>query len=77
LSYQKSYCWNGEKSNGYEACDILVQHYKDDSFRTIVLSKEDFETLQPWKLCSLLNAAYESGKKDAMTDLRRLIGVDK
>lgn len=80
MGYNKQYVWREEKdqergSGGFEPTDILCQHYDDDKFRTIVLDVEDFKTLQPWKLCSLLNAAYRSGREDAMSDLRYFIGV--
>lgn len=61
----------------YEDTDILVQYYNDEKFRTVLLSKQEFATLQPWKMCSLLNSAYDRGYDEAMADLRRLIGADK
>jgi len=69
------YCWNTKESNGYDSCDILLQHYNDDGFRTIALRKEDFERLKPWEFCDMLNRAYDNGRNAAMQDLRRFIGV--
>lgn len=69
------YCWNEKENNGYDPCDILLQHYKDDGFRTIALRKEAFECLTPWQLCNMMNIAYDNGRKAAMEDLRRFIGV--
>lgn len=71
----KKYCFNENEHSGYEPCAILLQHYNDEKFRTSVLTKFEFEHLKPWELCDLLNRAYENGRKDAMEDLRRFIGV--
>ena len=76
MGYKRTYTFNSENNSGYEPCDILLQHYPGETWRTIVLSKEDFETLRPWQLCSLLNNAYEAGRKDAMADLRTMIEGD-
>lgn len=69
------YCYNQDESNGYDKCNILISHYGDSSFRTILLRKEEFEELHAWKMTSLLNDAYEAGYQHAMEDLRRFIGV--
>lgn len=76
MTYKRTYTYNSTENNGYDPCDILLQHYPEEIWRTIVLSKEDFENLQPWKFCSLLNDAYEQGRKDAMKDLRTMIEGD-
>lgn len=79
MGYKRSYVWRDEQeengSNGHKPCDILCQHYNDETWATIVLSKQDFETLTPWLLCSLLNQVYKNGREDAMADLRRMMGV--
>jgi len=75
---KKTYVWKkpeGNESGGFEPTDILVQHYNDEGFRTRLLDKEEFKNLKPWQLCMILNEAYESGRRDAMEDLRRFIGV--
>ena len=76
---KKTYVWRkdetAEYDGGFEPTDILVQHYNDEGFRTRLLDVEEFKHLTPWKLCSILNAAYESGRKDAMEDLRHFIGI--
>jgi hypothetical protein len=62
-----------ETDNGYEPCDILLDHgLKDPSFRTYVIRKED---LKPWQICSALNDAYKAGREEAMRDLRNFIGI--
>ena len=64
-----------EEDNGYEPCDILLDHgLKSPDFRTYVIRKED---LKPWQICVALNDAYKAGREEAMRDLRRFIGVDK
>lgn len=78
----KTYVWKKKEgedaySSGFEPTDILVQHYNDEKFRTVLLSEYDFVNLKPWELCSILNQVYTSGRKDAMEDLRRFIGVEK
>lgn len=70
-----TYCFNQEENIGSKKCDILLQHYEDVGFRTRVLSKEEFEGINAWTQCSLLNNAYDAGYKHAMEDLRRFIGV--
>lgn len=79
---KKTYVWKkkeGEEpgTGGFEPTAILVQHYNDEGFRTVLLSEDDFINLKPWELCSILNEVYASGRKDAMEDLRRFIGVEK
>lgn len=79
---KKTYVWRKTAGDdaycgGFEPTDILVQHYNDPGMRTMLLRKDEFENLKPWELCSILNEVYESGRKDAMEDLRRFIGVDK
>jgi hypothetical protein len=64
-----------EEDNGYEPCDILLDHgYGHKDFRTYVIRKEE---LTPRQICSVLNDAYKIGREDAMRDLRNLIGVEK
>ena len=80
MGYNKQFVWRVKEGQeygegGFEPSDILCQHYDDDKFKTVVLDVEDFKRLQPWKLCSLLNQAYRSGREDAMSDLRHFIGV--
>lgn len=70
-----TYTYKHEENNGYDDCDILVQHFNDDSFRMRLMSKEEFATLQPWEFCRHMNEAYALGKKDAMEEVRRLLGV--
>lgn len=76
MGYERHYQFNHEENNGYisEPCDILVQHYKSDNFRTISIRKEEWNA---WKICEALNHAYKVGREDAMSDLRRMIGADK
>ena len=76
MGYKRTYTFNQEMNSGHEACDILLQHYPGETWRTIVLSKEDFENVKPWQLCGLLNNAYSQGRKDAMADLRTMIEDD-
>lgn len=70
-----TFTFNRAENTGYEDCDILVQHFNDEGFRMRLLSKEEFASLQPWQFCRLMNDAYAKGKREAMEDLRRLIGV--
>jgi hypothetical protein len=77
---KKTFVWrkkDGETSydGGFEPTDILVQHYNDPGFRTMLLDEAEFTHLKPWKLCALLNEAYDSGRRDAMEDLRNFIGI--
>lgn len=77
---QTTYMWatpEGEDpgAGGWEATNILTQHWGDSDFRTILLSKEDFETLRPWKLVSLLSAAYERGRREYQEELRNFLGI--
>lgn len=70
----RHYCIR-EEDNGYEPCDILLDHgYGSSDFRTYVIRKEDFK---PWQVVDALNNAYKQGREDAMRDLRRFIGVEK
>jgi hypothetical protein len=70
----RHYCIR-EGENGYDPCDILLDHGLGNSdFRTYVIREED---LKPWQICSALNSAYEAGREDAMRDLRNFIGVGK
>ena len=57
---------------GVEPEDILMQLYNDTGFRMVVLNKE---TLSPRNIADALNSAYERGRKEAMEDLRRLVGA--
>jgi hypothetical protein len=64
-----------ETDNGYEPCDILLDHgLKDPSFRTYIIRKED---LKPWQICTALNDAYKAGREEAFRDLRNFIGVER
>jgi hypothetical protein len=70
----KHYCIR-EGENGYDPCDILLDHgYGSSDFRTYVIREED---LKPWHIVSALNSAYTAGREDAMRDLRNFIGVEK
>jgi hypothetical protein len=62
-------------TGGFKPTAILVQHYNDEGFRTVLLDEEEFKHLAPWRLCALLNDAYESGYKDAKADIRDMLGV--
>lgn len=71
----REYCIRKE-DNGYgsEPCDILLQHFKSDNFRTYAIRKEDWSG---YMICNALNNAYEAGRADAMRDLRNFIGIEK
>jgi len=70
----RHYCIR-EEDNGYEACDILLDHgYGNPDFRTYAIRKED---LKPWQICDALNNAYKAGREEAFRDLRNFIGVEK
>lgn len=71
MAYNHLYIHTG---NGHDPGDILLQHYDDDQWRTIVIREDE---LVPWKIANALNNAYEAGKKDAMRNLRNMIGIDK
>lgn len=73
--FKRQYTYNHKDNTGYAPCDILVQYYESEEFRGVILRKDDFEELAPWKLCTLLQAAYDAGRDDAMRDLRIMIGV--
>lgn len=69
---KRFYCIR-ETDNGYEPCDILLDHgLNSPDFRTYVIRKEDFK---PWQVVDALNSAYQAGRDDAMRSLRQLIGV--
>lgn len=72
MGYKRTYTYNKEKFNGSEPCDILLELYDNDSFRTIGLRVDD---QIPWKICDALNHAYQQGRKDAMSDLRVVLGI--
>lgn len=76
---KKEFVWReieGDEYNlGGDATDILVQHYGDPGMRTMLLTKDEFENLKPWRLCALLNSAYEAGRSDSMEALRHFIGI--
>lgn len=74
MGHKHFYTINYDKNNGYDPCDILLQHYDDEEWRTIVIRAEE---LKPWKICDALNNAYEAGKKDAMRNLRYMMGIEK
>lgn len=64
-----------ETENGYEPCDILMDHgLINPDFRTYAIRKED---LKPWQICDALNNAYKAGREDAMRDLRNFMGISK
>ena len=71
----RKYCYNEKENNGVDSCDILLQHFPSDDWRSLVLSKDDFEDLVPWKLVEILNRAYDLGRSDALHDVRTLLGV--
>lgn len=72
----RTYTFNREKYNGYgEPCNILIQLYDNEDFRAVALRKEDFERFDAWRMCEALQNAYDAGKKDAMSNLRELIGA--
>ena len=74
MTYKHFYTINHDENNGNEPCDILLQHYENDQWKTVVIRADD---LQPWKICQALNSAYEAGKQDAMRNLRYMIGIEK
>ena len=57
--------------------DLLAESKKlqAEEIQEELISEEEFKTLAPWKLCALLNDAYESGYKDAKADIRDMLGV--
>ena len=65
----------GKDTDGWSPGDIVCQLYNDEAWRTVLLPKQDFETITPWKFCSLLNDAYERGRKEALEDLRSMMGI--
>ena len=65
----------GKDTDGWAPGDIVCQLYNDTAWRTVLLSKQDFKTITPWTLCSLLNDAYERGRKEALEDLRSMMGI--
>ena len=68
----RHYCTR-EEDNGYEPCDILLDHgLGSPDFRTYVIRKEDFK---PWQVVDALNNAYKQGREDAMASLRRMMGI--
>lgn len=69
----RNYCIR-EEDNGYgpEPCDILLQHFKSDNFRTYAIRKEDWSGHM---ICNALNSAYEAGRADAMRALRNFMGI--
>lgn len=69
----RRYCIR-EEDNGYEPCDILLDHGLSADFRTYVIRKEDFK---PWQVVDALNQAYRAGREEAFRDLRNFIGVGK
>jgi hypothetical protein len=75
---QTEYTYNIEESkHGYDPCDIKTALYGDPTWKTTLVPKDEVERgLPPWKICSLLNSAYERGRKEAFEDLRRLIGAE-
>lgn len=71
MGYKRNYTYNREKYNGHTPCDILLELYDTDKFRTIALRVED---QVPWRICEALNNAYEEGRKDAKRDIRAVLG---
>lgn len=70
-----SYTFNREENNGYEDCAILIQHFNDTGSRFHLMSKEEFAKLQPWEFCRFMNDAYATGKRDALEEVRNILGV--
>ncbi len=70
------YCFNEKEHTGYgpTTCNILIQHFKSDDFRTVAIREDEWSA---WNLCSALNNAYEAGRQDAMRDLRNFMGIEK
>lgn len=75
MSKKRRYTWVYNQEDTYERGPILLQHYGDPGFRTIVLREGELEKLMSWQFCRLMNDAYEAGREHAMEDLRRFIGV--
>jgi hypothetical protein len=71
----RKYCYDEEAGTGVDACDILLHHFPGDDWRSLVLRKEDFKNLTPWKIVELLNRAYDLGRSDAQHDIRTVLGV--
>lgn len=75
MSKRQTFYTYDKELNGHEPCDIISQLYGDDAWRTVLLNKQDFESLAPWQMCSLLNNAYERGRTEYAEELRRFLGV--
>jgi hypothetical protein len=71
----RTYTFDRTQNSGNEPCNILIQLYENENFRAVAIRKEDLESFDAWRLCQALQNAYEAGRKDAMSDLRNLIGV--
>jgi hypothetical protein len=72
MGYNRTYLYNKEKFNGHEPCDILLQLYETDHFKTISLRADQ---LVPWQICDALNRAYEEGRKDAKREIRTVLEI--
>jgi hypothetical protein len=66
------YTYNGD---GWEQGAIILKLYNDEGMRTIYIDKADMGTANPWKIAQALTGAYERGRREAMEDMRRLIGA--
>jgi len=78
MAYKRTYTFNHKEHNGYDTpCNILVQYYESEEFKAVAVRAEDFERFDAWRMCQVLQNAYDAGREDAMRDLRMLIGVQK
>ena len=76
MAYKRTYTFNRETYTGYGTpCNILVQLYEDENFKAVALRAEDFERFDAWRMCEALQHAYDSGREDAMRDLRMMMGI--
>jgi len=76
MANKRTYTFDHKNHSGYgEPCNILIQLYEDENFKAVAIRKEDLQSFDAWHLCQALQNAYEAGRKDAMNDLRDLIGV--
>lgn len=78
MAYKRTYTFDREKSTGYgEPCNILVQYYESEQFRTVAMRAEDFERFDAWHMCQVLQNAYDAGREDQLRDIRMMLGVGK
>lgn len=47
---------------------------RGDGNRTITVSEEEWP-IQPWKIASLMNAAFEQGRRSKLEDIQLALGV--